>query len=242
MTKSKQGIYETYTSTHALADNLELEDVLAWSHGYFTANYSTLLPESKDARILDIGCGYGRHLLSLAKMGYHNCQGIDISGEQIETARSLGLSNVEQADALEWLSDKESEYDCILALDILEHLKIEDLLLLGEKVAKALRPGGIFIVQAPNAMSVMNPFIYGDLTHERAFTVESIRQFFRLVGLTPTILRESPNYVHGLPGAIRAVIWRFILRPMVLCFARIAYGRISTGVYTANLIAVGVKS
>lgn len=42
---------------------------------------------SADSRILDIGCGQGRHTIELAKRGYHNVTGIDFSESNIAKAR-----------------------------------------------------------------------------------------------------------------------------------------------------------
>ncbi len=41
----------------------------------------------KDARILDLGCGYGRIVSDLSAEGYGNVVGIDISGGMIERGR-----------------------------------------------------------------------------------------------------------------------------------------------------------
>lgn len=57
----------------------------------------------KSARILDLGCGSGRHSLSLAKRGYENITGIDLSPTLLEvakqTAQEEGLAvRFEQCD------------------------------------------------------------------------------------------------------------------------------------------------
>src|SRR5687768_13945737 len=59
--------------------------------------------DRKDLRILDLGCGSGRHSLSLAKRGYKNITGIDLSPTLLEvakqTAQEEGLNiRFEQCD------------------------------------------------------------------------------------------------------------------------------------------------
>src|SRR5687768_12572113 len=100
-------LFARYTTTSVLASPYPRAEAVAWAKGHFRAHYGKFLPASKDAAILDLGCGYGVNLSCLVDMGYVNCHGIDISAEQIEYARTtMGLSNVEHADARHWLEGK----------------------------------------------------------------------------------------------------------------------------------------
>lgn len=237
-------LYERYTSTSALANVVNKEALLAWSKGYFRANYSILLPNDKSSKILEVGCGYGKYIQALAEMGYDNCYGIDLSAEQISHAKSiLGLSNVEQADALDWLNGKEEIFDCILGLDILEHINTDDLLRLGDRVYKALKLGGVAIFQVPNGMSPCNPSIYGDLTHVRAFTPQSMQQFLLLVGFAPVGYFEIPPYVHGIKSAIQRVLWSGVVKPSISTLVRVIHGRVMGGnIISSNFIAYAKKN
>lgn len=239
MGNKKIALYERYTSTSSLAPGVDEESVLTWSKGYFRAHYSKFLPSDKNARILEVGCGYGRYIKTLLEMGYKNCYGIDLSPEQVSYAkRVLGLSNVDQADALDWLDGKEAMFDCILGLDILEHFQTDDLLRFGEKMYKALKPGGCVIFQVPNGMSPLNPLIYGDLTHVRAFTHLSMQQFLLHVGFVPVGYFEIPPYIHGVASALRRISW-VVIKFLIIAFVLITSGKVTGGhIYTANFIAV----
>lgn len=240
--ENKNKLYERYTSTSSLASVNE-EAVLTLSKDFFRACYSKLLPCDRNAKILEVGCGYGRYLASLSEMGYTNCYGIDLSSEQVSYAKTvLQLSNVEQADALEWLTGKDELFDCILGLDILEHFPTNDLLSLGEKIYKALKPGGTVIFQVPNGMSPINPFIYGDLTHFRAFTPQSMQQFLLHVGFVPMGYFEIPPYVHGIKSAIRRVCWMAIIKPLIGFVVRVIHSRVlGVDIYTSNFIALAKR-
>ena len=187
-----------------------------------------------------MGCGYGRYLAALAEMGYTKCSGIDLSPEQIAYAKTeLKLCNVEEANALEWLNGKEANFDCIICLDVLEHLSNNDLLSLGEMIHKALRPGGTVIFQVPNGMSPLNPIIYGDLTHVRAFTPQSMQQFLLHVGLIPSGYFEIPPYVHNIKSALQKLLWVGVIRPIISLIVRSIHGKVMGGhIYTSNFIAV----
>jgi 2-polyprenyl-3-methyl-5-hydroxy-6-metoxy-1,4-benzoquinol methylase len=240
--ENKYNLYDRYTSTLALA-NVDEKTMRKWSERYFRAHFVKLLPTDKDAKILEVGCGYGRYLKILADMGYANCYGIDISDEQVIYAKTnLDLSNVEKADALDWLNGKEAVFDCILILDVLEHLEIGYLFQLGERIYSSLKHGGRIVVQVPNALSPLNPHHYGDLTHVRAFTVQSIQQFFLHSCLIPIGYYEVPPYVYGVKSAVRKILWSLIVKPAIGIFIRIVHGNVTGGdIYTANLIAVAER-
>jgi len=241
--ENKNRLYERYTSTSSLASEVNEAKVLAWSNGYFRAHYSGMLPSNKNAKILEVGCGYGRYLAALTEMGYTNCYGIDLSSEQVAYAKTvLQLTNVEEADALEWLDGKDAIFDCILGLDILEHFPTDDLLKLGEKIHKVLKPGGTVIFQVPNGMSPLNPITYGDLTHVRAFTPQSMQQFLLYVGFVPVGYFEIPPYVHGIQSAIRRILWMVFIKPVIGFLVRIIHGRVPGGdIYTSNFLTVAKR-
>jgi 2-polyprenyl-3-methyl-5-hydroxy-6-metoxy-1,4-benzoquinol methylase len=241
--KCEHNLYDRYTSTSSLAKGVHKEDVITWSKGYFRAHFSHLLPENKHANILEVGCGYGRYIKTMLEMGYTNCYGIDLSREQISYAKTkLGLSNVELADALDWLNGKESMFDCILGLDILEHFQTVDLLRLGEKIYRALKPGGSVIFQVPNGMSPLNPVIYGDLTHIRAFTPQSMQQFLLNVGLVPKGYFEIPPHIHGIKSALKRAFWTGVVKPGIGLLVKVIHGRMPGGnIYTSNFIVYAKK-
>jgi 2-polyprenyl-3-methyl-5-hydroxy-6-metoxy-1,4-benzoquinol methylase len=241
--KNQNKLYEKYTSTSSLVDGIDEQGTINWSINYFQANYMSELPTDKDAKILEVGCGYGRYIAALSSMGYKNCIGIDLSAEQINYAKTvLGVSSVEQADALEWLADKDSTFDCILGIDILEHFKTDELLRLGELIFRALKKEGVAIFQVPNGMAPLNPITFGDLTHERAFTPTSMRQFLLAVGLKPVSFREIPPYTHGVKSAIKRLLWSFLCKPLISFFVLCTHGAVFGGhIYTANFAVCAKK-
>jgi ubiquinone/menaquinone biosynthesis C-methylase UbiE len=111
---------------------------------------------NKTKRILDIGCGTGRHAIELAKRGY-TVTGIDLSESQLKRAREKATeakANVqfEQSDA-RTLKYKD-EYDVALILceggfALMETDEMNFAILQG--AARALKSGGTFIVTTLNA-------------------------------------------------------------------------------------------
>ncbi|HSQ30139.1 MAG TPA: class I SAM-dependent methyltransferase [Gemmatimonadaceae bacterium] len=241
-TQTPVDLYDRYASTSSLV-GVDVERTIAWTFGYFTEHFRRYLPRERDAAILDFGCGYGKNLVVLRQLGYSNCHGVDLSREQVAFARQrLGLTQVECADGLQWLQGKDDTFDVILVMDVLEHLPLAALLDLGSKMRAALKPGGMLIVQTPNGMSPLNPFAYGDLTHVRAFTAQSLRQFFLHAGLEPVEYLEALEHSHDVRSLAKRLMWKSVLRPAVHLFVRLAHGSMLGGaIYTANIIGIARK-
>lgn len=115
---------------------------------------------NKSARILDIGCGTGRHAIELAKRGY-TVTGIDLSASQLKRAEEKAKeANVEvefiQKDARR-LQFK-NEYDlaimiCEGAFSLMETDEMNFEILRG--AAKALKENGKFIFTTLNALLML---------------------------------------------------------------------------------------
>ena len=107
----------------------------------------------RKARILEIGCGFGLFGCYFASrwpdVEYH---GIDVDADRISmatsAARRLGLSNVrfEVGDASKPLA-LDGQFDAVLMMDLLHHLRDADKQHLLDTVTGALRPGGNLIIK-----------------------------------------------------------------------------------------------
>lgn len=235
-------LYRRYTSTAGLPEGTDARALLAWSRGYFHAHVAPWLPADRTAAIAEVGCGWGRYLAVLAEGGYTRCEGVDVSEEQVAYARdTLKLTNVTRGDAAAWLQSRPARFDAILALDVLEHLENDALVALATAAREALRPGGRFIVHVPNALAPLNPLRHADLTHVRAFTVDSLRQLFRAVGLVPRAFRETAAHGRGLAATVRRAVWKAALSPLVRAWMLAANGNAMGGIYTANVVAVAER-
>jgi len=176
----------------------------------------------------------------LAREGYTSVQGVEFSEDQIEHARKTGISAVVQGDIKEFLEMSSEQWDCIVAIDVMEHFDTGEGLSLMTNIAARLALGGRFIMRAPNAGS---PFFgsirYADLTHETAFTQKSIEQLFRNVGFQKFGVCDSGPRAHGVKSAIRTMAWR------TLTLAFRVYTMIEMGypetVFSRNLIAWAEK-
>jgi 2-polyprenyl-3-methyl-5-hydroxy-6-metoxy-1,4-benzoquinol methylase len=207
---------------------------------YLRRVIQTLFPKDKNARILDLGCGNGTFLYFVREAGYLSTAGVDNSREQIEQARLLGSAEVMQSDAFSFLATVEAEsYDVITAFDIIEHLTKFELLRLADEIYRTLAPGGSWIIHAPNAEGFLGSRIrYADLTHEQAFTRESVEQLASAAGFRSVQCFEDAPIAHGLKSAARLVVWK-TARVFLRLFLMAETGDTGrSAIFSQNLLAV----
>lgn len=118
----------------------------------------------------------------LQASGITNLTGIDISQEQVDIASALGFNTI-QADAFSFLKENEGKFGLIMAIDIIEHFKKEELYELLSLIDKALIPGGRLIIQTKNGEGLLPGYvIYGDLTHFTILSPLSLTQILTITG------------------------------------------------------------
>jgi SAM-dependent methyltransferase len=112
----------------------------------------------KQIRILDIGCGTGRHDLELARRGYSRLVGVDLSDGQLARARKLAAAEELRVDFRRMDARKldfRGEFDLALmicegAFPLMETDEMNYAILQG--AAQALRPGGKLILTTLSAL------------------------------------------------------------------------------------------
>ncbi|MCX6164050.1 MAG: class I SAM-dependent methyltransferase, partial [Ignavibacteriae bacterium] len=159
------------------------------------------------------GCGCGEFLYFLQAQDYVNLWGVDVSPQQVEGARQLGLTSVtlELGDCLAFLRRHPESFALINAQNLLEHFTKDELFELLDAVTEALRPGGTLLAVVPNAGSIFGLRTrYYDITHELAFTPMSLMQVLTAVGLTQVQFLEHGPVVLGVKSAVRFCLWQAI--------------------------------
>jgi cyclopropane fatty-acyl-phospholipid synthase-like methyltransferase len=176
----------------------------------YSKTYLAHLPADHQAPILDVACGAGHFLYFLKKQGYGNIAGIDISQEQLEIARKMGVSEVQKVDMFKFLAKHKGKYELIIANDIVEHLTKNEVIQFLDAVFAALRPGGRVIVNTENAASLFGASrVFIDFTHEQGFTPISLSQVLRVCGFDE--VRIYPNSpVHSFSSWVRVQMWKVV--------------------------------
>lgn len=234
-------IYSKYISTHSAnlygSQNLDnfKKQFIVWQ-SYF----GKFIPEDKSANIADIGCGNGGFIYWLGQLGYQKAIGIDVSEEQINVAKKLGINNVSQGDANEFLRGKSEYFDLLFMRDFIEHLKKEEILEILELAYKSLKNGGLIVVQTVNAESpFFGKMAFGDLSHETFFTKESIGQVLSLSKFKKAEIFGAYPVVHGFFSFIRFVLWK-ITNTILNIYLLIETGS-GKGIFSQNIIVSAKK-
>ncbi|HYW91632.1 MAG TPA: methyltransferase domain-containing protein [Gammaproteobacteria bacterium] len=116
-----------------------------------------LIDLASGGRVLDLGCGEGRHTLAVAMVGGVFAVGLDRSREGLQTSRrkhgelrgaGVAVDDIDLTvgDALH-LPFADARFDRVICSEVLEHIP-DYRAALGE-VDRVLRPGGILAVSVP---------------------------------------------------------------------------------------------
>lgn len=199
------------------------------------------LPDEKDNPILDLGCGSGEFLYYLQREGYENLYGVDVSLEQVNAAKELGLTNVTQEDALGFLKRYSETFQMIVAMNLIEHLSRDEMFDLLDMIVQALLPRGRLLAVVPNSLSIFGARVrYADITHEQSFTPESVVQILNHVGLEPVAILERGPIIHGVKSGLRWLSWQFI-RGLIFGYHLVETADYRWRVYTQDMRIVAQK-
>jgi SAM-dependent methyltransferase len=237
-------IYDRYVGLNAgCAARAETSGESAPGNPYLAKVIRDHFPADRASKILDLGCGEGGFLRALRVQGYTDLAGIDRSPEQVAVAARRGEPGVRLGDVLvDAAALPDASHDVVIAFDVIEHLKRDELLTLADNVRRALRPGGRWVLHLPNAES---PFFgrirYGDITHEQAFTRVSLRQILLAAGFASVTCYEDAPVVHGVKSAARFAVWKMIRLGLRIYLAA-ETGETGAGpIFSQNLLAIAER-
>ena len=118
------------------------------------------LPLAPGQRVLDLGCGEGRHVIAACALDGVDAVGVDLSLEDLATARQrmqefdarggtdAPLFALLAGDALR-LPFADASFDAVICSEVLEH--IPDYRAALQEIQRVLKPGGFFCASVPRA-------------------------------------------------------------------------------------------
>lgn len=190
--------------------------------------------------IADLGCGDGMLLRVFQEMGFSNLEGVDGSPEMIRLCQKH-FPAVQLGDISAFLDGKPERYDIIALFDVLEHFTREEGLDLLDRIAAALKPNGILLLQLPNGDSPFaNSVFAADLTHESLYTPSSLTHLLAMAGLKMDSVKEQRPEPLGIVSTIRSFLWKMI-HWIIHIYHRIETGGNASGIYTRVICACARK-
>jgi SAM-dependent methyltransferase len=181
------------------------------------ANYFRWLPASRDAAILDVGCGTGRVLAFLQARGYQQAEGFDADPAAVAAARQRVSTPIAVADDWsQFVANRGRVFDVVILKDVVYYLAPEAVARELEAVRGAMRPGARAIVEVFNGAAFTGPYVaYKDEAIRWIPTEHTIRRYLERAGFVSVTLHAHvpPN------GSLRrtlfnagGALWRALLR------------------------------
>ncbi|OVZ85371.1 hypothetical protein CBW54_12835 [Yersinia kristensenii] len=144
---------------------------------------------------LDLGCGRGEWLSLVQDLGF-DARGVDLDEGMLSYCHDMKL-NVENKDILSFLQTIPDEsISLVSSFHVIEHIGFENLKELVQESYRVLKPGGLLIMETPNAENIIvgtNNFFL-DPTHDKPIPRQLLIFLVEYIGFKKNkILRLQEN-------------------------------------------------
>ena len=126
----------------------------------------------KDAAIIDIGCGTGKFLVNMKKLGYTNLYGMDLDDAAFRSYDTAGITFIKQSIT----NQCDTPIDVVFLQGVLHHIPADKLLNVADNLSKMTTHQGYLFIYDTNITSLCGTLFY--------------RYFLRLF---PKLYLESKN-------------------------------------------------
>ncbi len=111
-----------------------------------------LIPKLRERgaqRVLDLGCGSGRHTVYLAREGFQVCGVDNAENALLNTQAWLARENLSaelRAADIERIPYPDGFFDAVISIYVIYHKTIAGMRRVGDEIYRVLRPGGLALV------------------------------------------------------------------------------------------------
>jgi 2-polyprenyl-3-methyl-5-hydroxy-6-metoxy-1,4-benzoquinol methylase len=139
--------------------------------------------------VLDVGCGIGRNLRNLSKIGV-SAVGVDHNKYSVAEANDRGFKAFTVEDFRQHYSSMPSTFDSILISHVLEHMAEQEAVTVLKEYLPYLKPEGQIVVITPQEAGYKT-----DSTHTNFVTLEIAQQMMGQAGV-----KYQHGYSFPFPG------------------------------------------
>lgn len=144
--------------------------------------------KKKGPKILDIGCGTGKNMEELQKLG--TVYGLDRSSEALKFCRKRGLKLLTKGTA-EKTNLEPNSFDIITILDVLEHTDDKKTLI---EMGRILKKDGIIILTVPSY-----PWLWSKwdevLHHKKRYTINTLKKILVANNFNPIKMTYTYSFL-----------------------------------------------
>lgn len=194
-----RAFYDANSQDLARGKEIDYEK-LRGNNAYDTDRHVRLIESlgaSREARVLDVGAGYGFFANALADAGFSAVTGFEISRDRRTLGNERGSVELLEVDAAE-PGEHAGAYDVVTCFHVVEHTA--DPVSFVAALARLVAPGGTLVLEVPNAREMMLETVpayfdfYWIRAHLNYFTAETLTRCVREAGLPEPEIRFEQRY------------------------------------------------
>src|SRR5262249_52700853 len=129
--------------------------------------------------------------------------------------RSLDIGHEQHYDYAH-IDEVNRSFEAILCMDVIEHLELREGLGLVIAMVQRLEPGGLLVLQTPNARCIVQPLSW-DMTHVHCYNATDLWAYLTCLGLEARGYRVAFAGARRLGERIRTFFKRAVVSRLLGC-------------------------
>ncbi len=192
-----RNIYDKYNEVSAIAvETGDYNTNCIKAYHFWREHYLPYLPENKESKIIELGCGLGINVHAIGRLGYTNVSGVEICAGSVELCRKNNL-NVIKSDIFSFFESNHESYDVIILHHVLEHFTRDEALILLQEIKDSLSENGTLIIAVPNGWNLFAAgALSNDITHEILYSRNSLNSILQFTGFDTSFFSTNIHTIY----------------------------------------------